>query len=746
MMLKNRRFQLNAITFIGSILAAFLVQRTSDIGSTFAGQLANSLADSTLAANLLIPLLIVAPVALLALFMMREQPLIAQEVSTLTLVGIVLAILLLQEEPLTPILIVVPAVLMTLFIMREQMLVGQVITVTSLAFMIVFTIEELDGLEVLYNFLKNAFETAPNFVEGIVDYFRIIATDPVLNLLAIVSSAGSVPKLISNVGDFTGSIFSDPLLKSVLVGAIAGGLLTTIVYLSSKGHLRLPRLSVRAIGIAVVMAWLIGRFEADVFHSILVGVLVFLLTAYLYVEDFSYILSFETITMLFRDRHNILWPPVTARHVMVGAIASWAAYAFDGGFWNLIYAAVIMIIAVSLLLENELAEFFQVETYKKLTQPEARPFYARGLLLGGVVGAISSQILMFPTQHCTYQSGIVTAEYRLGLVITVVSAVLLLIPVWTIIQRGTFRTGDTGGGYFKGSLLPYIFLFPTLLVLIVFLYYPGIQVLTLSLKLARFGIPRERFICMDNYVEMAEDATYRSSFMTTFSITMAVVLFSMGIGLAIAALASQKVRGIGAYRTFLIWPYAVSPVVAGVIFLYMFNPVVGIVNWGLFEIFGTRPQWFQEPNLAPWVVIAAAVWNALGFNVLFYIAGLQNVPNDVLEAASIDGANRFQRFIRITFPLLSPYSFFLLVTNVTYSFFGIFGAVDNLTQGGPWRLTEDGNVGGTNVLIYQLYDAFNEKGRIGEAAAQSLVLFLLVAGITILQFQYVESRVTYGGE
>ena len=207
-------------------------------------------------------------------------------------------------------------------------------------------------------------------------------------------------------------------------------------------------------------------------------------------------------------------------------------------------------------------------------------------------------------------------------------------------------------------------------------------------------------------------------------------------------LANQKVRGAGIYRTWLIWPYAVSPVVAGVIFQMMFHPQVGPINWLLDTFFGIRPQWFRDVHLAPWVVIVAAVWNSLGFNVLFYVAGLQNIPSDLLEAAAIDGANRVQRFLRITFPLLSPFTFFLLVTNVTYSFFGIFGAVDTLTQGGPWRQGS----GATNVLIYNLYlDAFERQYKIGSAAAQSLILFLLVAGLTLLQFRYVERRVTYGG-
>ena len=284
-------------------------------------------------------------------------------------------------------------------------------------------------------------------------------------------------------------------------------------------------------------------------------------------------------------------------------------------------------------------------------------------------------------------------------------------------------------------------LIPTLIILVFFLYYPAVQVVEMSLTRTFLG-RGSRFACLFNYERLSQDPFYESSFITSFQITLAIIVIGMAVSLGIAVLASQKIRGASIYRTWLIWPYAVSPVVAGVIFQVMFHPQVGPVNWILNELFGIRPQWFREVYLAPWVVILAAVWNSLGFNVLFYVAGLQNIPSDLLEAAAIDGANRFQRFMRITFPLLSPFTFFLLVTNVTYSFFGIFGAIDTLTQGGPWRQGH----GATNVLIYNLYqDAFERQYKIGLAASQSLILFLLVAGLTILQFRYVERRVTYGG-
>jgi sn-glycerol 3-phosphate transport system permease protein len=293
--------------------------------------------------------------------------------------------------------------------------------------------------------------------------------------------------------------------------------------------------------------------------------------------------------------------------------------------------------------------------------------------------------------------------------------------------------------------LPLVFLIPALLSLLVFLYYPAIEVVLRSLKRQQFPLPQERFICLENYVSLAENTIYRTSFGVTFIITALVVVMAMSLALSIAVLASQKVRGASIYRTLLIWPYALSPVVTGVIFLTMFREGrSGLINYGLFETVGLTPSWLTDPYLAIFTVVFASVWNILGFNILFYIAGLQNVPRDLLEAAQIDGANRAQRFWSITLPMLSPFTFFLLVTNVTYSFYGIYGVIDTMTQGRP-PLGTGGEFGGaTNVLIYKLYqDAFGSGAPAGSAAAQAVVLFLLVAGITLFQFRYLETRVTY---
>ncbi len=376
-----------------------------------------------------------------------------------------------------------------------------------------------------------------------------------------------------------------------------------------------------------------------------------------------------------------------------------------------------------------------------------------GAGIGAIAGGLGGQLFMLPLQHCTFayneeaiaEAGTrFTGEFVFGVGLVILSSLVVLVPLWVRFQRQAARhrmqsqAAEThkSNERFAGTPLPYLLLVPKLIILVLFLYWPMARVIDLSLHTSFLGL-NARFVCANNYIGLFTNARYLQSFSVTMTIMAAVVLVGMSLALFIATLASQNIAGANIYRTFLIWPYALSPVIAGLIFLMMFNPQVGVINTFLHSTFGIRPAWFSDPNLAPWVIIFASVWNNLGFNILFYIAGLQSIPDSLLEAASIDGANAIQRFFRITFPLLSPYTFFLLITNVTYAFYGIFGAVDALTQGGPR--------GATSVLIYKLYeDAFEYTNKTGSAAAQSLILFLLVAGLTIIQFRYVERRVTYG--
>jgi len=413
------------------------------------------------------------------------------------------------------------------------------------------------------------------------------------------------------------------------------------------------------------------------------------------------------------------------------------------GFGVALLLGLVALLGLGYAVDPTWREFLTFSTLRGLQSRQAAAIWLRGAVWGALVGGVGSQLFAYPLQHCTFAAEAPTAQYRLGLVLTGFGVLVVLVPLWTLLFGGLGRVNTAG--YFQSRLTPYLLLAPTLLAMGVFLYYPAVQIITLSTKARRFPLPQERFVCLENYVNLANDQIYRSSITTTAFISLMLVILTMSTALFIAVLASQKVRGAGVYRSLLIWPFALSPVVAGLIFLSMFREGgAGVINYALDSTLGIQPRWLRDADLAPWVVILASVWNGLGFNILFYIAGLQNVPEDLLDAASIDGANRVQRFFRITLPLLSPYNFFLLVANMTYAFYGIYGVVDAITQGGP-PLGPAGSQGGaTKVLIYKLYeDGFTAGGSAGSAAAQSLILFLLVAGLTILQFRYVENRVTY---
>ena len=290
---------------------------------------------------------------------------------------------------------------------------------------------------------------------------------------------------------------------------------------------------------------------------------------------------------------------------------------------------------------------------------------------------------------------------------------------------------------FKGKLIPFIFLAPTLLILLVFLYYPVIQTFRLSTYRVAFLGLKKQFTGLENFIDLAQDPGYMHTLQATSLITVAIVIGGMALSLAIAMLANQDIRGASVYRILLIWPYALSPAVAGVIWLFMFSPGFGAVNYLMFRAIGTELNWLGNPRLAVLLIIMASIWKNLGYNVVFYLASLQNVNPEVLEAASIDGANAWRRFWSVTFALISPMTFFLLITNITYSFFDLFGMIDLVTKGGP--------LNATNVMIYNLYRDGFEYYKTGLAAAQSVILFVAVVGLTIIQFRTSGRHVHYGG-
>jgi sn-glycerol 3-phosphate transport system permease protein len=319
---------------------------------------------------------------------------------------------------------------------------------------------------------------------------------------------------------------------------------------------------------------------------------------------------------------------------------------------------------------------------------------------------------------------------------------ILLLPLAWIAERTrdgwakAFVTPSLAGS-FKGGWWAFVLLAPTLFILILFLYYPSLNTLWLSTQASILGIPGTYFVCVDNFAAMITNPGFGRTLYNTAFITIAVVALSMTLSLLIALAAYQPIKGARIYRTLLIWPYAISPVVAGIIFLLLFNPTGGIINYAL-ELIGIEgPPWLRNPAFAPWAVILASVWKAMGFNILFYIAGLQNVPADLKEAAAIDGANVFQRFRFVVIPLLSPITFFLLITNTTYAIFETFGTIDFLTAGGGPRQS-------TETLMYSVYRTWTQNSDLGSGAAQSIVLFLIVIGLTIFQFRTSGSKVNYG--
>ncbi len=371
---------------------------------------------------------------------------------------------------------------------------------------------------------------------------------------------------------------------------------------------------------------------------------------------------------------------------------------------------------------------------------------ALSLTLGAAVGAgagvAGALLVMVPLNFCTFEAERQALDFIFGVVLIVIGMAIVLIAANWLVPRLVRRENllamaDTQHGAFRAGVLPpLLFLLPTLGILGLFLYYPMFDTFRLSTLLARLGAPRSAFICLDNFTRLPADPTYMRSLMTSFSMAFAIVILALALSLLIAVMAYQPIRGARIYRTLLVWPYALSPVIAGIIFRLLFNPTAGVLNYVTGSLFGVRIPWLLDPGVAPWTIILASVWNIMGFNILFYIAGLQNVPSDLQEAAAIDGANAFQRFFRITFPLLSPITFFLVVTNTTYAFFDTFGLIDFLTGGGP--------VGSTTTLMYKVYELGIVNRDLGKAAAQSLVLFMIVIAVTVIQFRGSRERVTYG--
>jgi sn-glycerol 3-phosphate transport system permease protein len=291
------------------------------------------------------------------------------------------------------------------------------------------------------------------------------------------------------------------------------------------------------------------------------------------------------------------------------------------------------------------------------------------------------------------------------------------------------------GTFFPNRYLPYLLLFPSIVLVLVFFILPAAQSLELSMYLASRTSDVRVFKGMENFTNLLQDSQYIESLRTTLTFIILVVVPALSLSLLLAVGASQPIRGFGIYRTLLIWTFALSPAIAGTIWALLTDPAIGIIPHYL-DYFNIDFNWRTNAVHAIIFVSIAASWKILGYNIVFFLAGLKNIPQEVLDAASLDGANAWSRFWNMTFPLLSPITLFLLIMNTLYACFETFGLIDITTGGGPGRTT--------NILIYKLYrDGFVSQNRLGIASAQSILLLVFVVVLVFIQFRFVSRRTFY---
>lgn len=288
--------------------------------------------------------------------------------------------------------------------------------------------------------------------------------------------------------------------------------------------------------------------------------------------------------------------------------------------------------------------------------------------------------------------------------------------------------------HFPTSPLPYLLVAPQIIITLIFFIWPATQAVYQSFLIEdAFGLSTE-FVWFENYSYMFGDAQYRNAFGRTIFFSLAVAFLSMSMALVLAGFADRVLRGATAYRTLLIWPYAVAPVLAGALWVFMFNPTIGIFPY-LLDFIGYNWNHYLNGGEAMFLVIMAASWKQIAYNFLFYLAAMQSIPRSIVEAAAIDGAGPVRRFVTIIFPLISPTTFFLLVVNAVYAFFDTFGIIHAVTDGGP--------AGSTTTLVYKVFSDGFIGLDLGGSAAQSVILMILVVGMTVVQFRYIEKKVEY---
>lgn len=407
-------------------------------------------------------------------------------------------------------------------------------------------------------------------------------------------------------------------------------------------------------------------------------------------------------------------------------------------------------------------------------------FTGRGLLqglgLGVIAGFLATQITMIPIEYCVLdpenhmfftvsflgQTTQVNAVLLITVVVVAVVAWAVLLGLTQILRqwmtkKRLFPYPETTPGMFSRHWVqPWVFIAPTVIGVAVFTYLPAVQNFILGTRLARRGVENTRFICIDNFAVLltnalqdahyyilsdgflfgAENAEYLSVLAISFFFSALVVVLASVLGISIALLAYQKIKGASVYRTLLIWPYAISGVVVGIVFQMLLGNA-GIVNHVIQGFGGPEVPFLLDQNMARFSVVLAATWSTLAFNILIYIAALQAVPKELLEAASLDGANAWRRFWNITLPMISPYTFFVVFINLNYTFFDLFGLIDSLTHGGPANAT-------TNMVVDIIQTGVAARD-IGKAAAASIVLLFIVIGLAFVQYRVMGRRVTYGG-
>lgn len=287
---------------------------------------------------------------------------------------------------------------------------------------------------------------------------------------------------------------------------------------------------------------------------------------------------------------------------------------------------------------------------------------------------------------------------------------------------------------FPGRFLPYALLAPQIVITLIFFIWPAGKALYQSLlREDAFGL-RTTFVGLENFTRLFSDGNYLNALSVTATFAIGTTLLSMSVALLLACTVNRMIRSRSAYTTLLVWPYAIAPAIAGVLWWFIFNPSIGILPYML-DMVGYRWNHRTSGSDAMLLVIFAAAWKQISYNFLFFLAGLQSIPQSLIEAAAIDGASPMKRFWTIVFPLLSPTTFFLMVVNVVYAMFDTFGIIHATTQGGPAQAT--------NTLVYKVYADGFVGLNLGSSAAQSVILMAIVIALTIVQFRFIERRVNY---